>query len=92
MNNTEETTKRIRTILLKDWDPLGVGDNPNLADEYDAYIPSVLALLGNHCTVDELERHLLGVEASWELAPDSTAAQTARKIFDTLQECQDRDA
>jgi hypothetical protein len=31
--------KEIRAILLGLWDPLSIGDNPHLSDEYDAYIP-----------------------------------------------------
>jgi len=82
----DERAKNVRTVLLKEWDPLGVGDNPNLADEYDPYIPGILRLLDNYCTVGELERHLLGIEAKWELTPDATASQAARKIIETLQE------
>ena len=32
---SEGQASRIRTILLQDWDPLIVGDNPNLSGEYD---------------------------------------------------------
>jgi len=81
-----DKAKQVRTVLLKEWDPLGVGDNPNLADEYDAYIPGILHLLEDHRTVGELERHLLGIEAKWELTPDATASRAARKIIETLQE------
>ena len=35
----------IRAILLNDWDPLIVGDNPHLSDEYDDYIPAIVKLL-----------------------------------------------
>ena len=38
-----DRTKRIRTILVKDWDPLGVSDNQNLTDEYDATSPVFFA-------------------------------------------------
>jgi hypothetical protein len=32
-----DRTQRVRAILLKDWDPLIVGDNPHLSDEYDDF-------------------------------------------------------
>lgn len=37
--------KTIRQILLKDWDPFGVGLNLNLADEYDRYVPRIYRML-----------------------------------------------
>ncbi len=49
-------TQEIRTILLNDWDPLGVGENSNLSDEYDNYIPGILLLLDAHCTEDAVYR------------------------------------
>ncbi len=39
---SRELFYKIRAILLRDWDPLNVGDNPHLEDEYDAYIPELL--------------------------------------------------
>jgi hypothetical protein len=78
-------TQDIRTILLKDWDPLGVGDNPNLANEYDDYIPGILRLLDAHCTVDQLERYLRDIEEKWELAPDPGTSRAAKKIFGALK-------
>jgi hypothetical protein len=35
------TPDDIRTVLLRDWDPLGVGNNPKLSDEYDSCIPVI---------------------------------------------------
>ncbi|MGA7386269.1 MAG: hypothetical protein WBW81_16695 [Methylocella sp.] len=81
----DDRVQNIRSIFLKDWDPLGVGDNQNLADEYDAYIPGILRLLDNHCTANQLERYLLDIEEKWELTPDAAASQAARKIFKTIQ-------
>jgi hypothetical protein len=83
--NNGDTVQNIRTILLEDWDPLGVGDNPPLSDEYDAYIAGILRLLDTHCTVDQLERYLLDIEVKWELTPDNAASQAARKILKTFQ-------
>ncbi|MGH6848634.1 MAG: hypothetical protein ACREC0_14735 [Methylocella sp.] len=81
-----ETTQEIRTILLKYWDPLGVGDNPNLADECDDYISGILRLLDAQCTVDQLEQYLWKVEEKWELTSDPAASRAAKKIFDALQD------
>ena len=68
-NNTLE--REIRAALLENWDPLCIGDNPNLHDEYDSFIPGILSLLSNpvasrseladYLTTVEVER--LGVSA-----------------------------
>jgi hypothetical protein len=57
----EDRTRRVRAILFDDWDPVGFG--PLLpADEYDAYIPGIIHVLENHCTIDQLEAHLVKTE------------------------------
>jgi hypothetical protein len=40
-----ELAEKIRIVLLRDWDPVGIGDNPNLRDEYDSYIPELVRIL-----------------------------------------------
>lgn len=55
-------TDAIRKILLQDWDPLGVGDNPSLADEYDDFIPAICEILNSKCTRDQLVTFLLDIE------------------------------
>jgi len=52
----------IRAILLNDWDPLIVGDNPHLSNEYDDFIAVIVQLLESHCTAEQMERHLTWIE------------------------------
>jgi hypothetical protein len=40
-----ELIDRIRDVLLENWDPIGISNNPNLRDEYDLYIPKILHIL-----------------------------------------------
>jgi hypothetical protein len=56
------TNSEIRTILLKDWDPIDVGDNPNLSDEYDAYLADLTKLVTDGASGDEIARYLKTVE------------------------------
>jgi hypothetical protein len=63
-----------------------VGSNPNLADEYDDYIPDIPHLIDAHCTADQLEQYLRNIEERWELAPDPSASRIAKKIFEAFQD------
>ena len=63
--NNEQITLKVRTILLRDWDPCGVGSNDALADEYDEYLPAIVALVARRAspsavnqTLSEFEREL----------------------------------
>jgi hypothetical protein len=81
----KDLTQSIRTILLKDWDPLVVGDNPHLSDEYDDLIPSIVGLVGNQCTVEQLERYLNDIEERWKSIPVKPTSFVARRILDSVQ-------
>ena len=37
--------QRIRSVLMEDWDPIGVNGIPEAADEYDSYIGDFYELL-----------------------------------------------
>ena len=47
--------KQVRTILHRDWDPIGCGVP---LDEYDSYAWSVLEMLHNKASRREIEMHL----------------------------------
>jgi hypothetical protein len=58
----------VRRILLREWDPAGVGTNPKLADEYDFVLGKVMAGLGASpdrariaALLFEIERDDLGI-------------------------------
>jgi hypothetical protein len=42
---TKSLIDAVREILLSDWDPILIGDNPNLFDEYDSYVYEVVSYL-----------------------------------------------
>ncbi len=50
--------KAIHDVLIKEWDPIGVGDEPNAQDEYDDYIPVIYRLLSERRIDAEVARHL----------------------------------
>jgi hypothetical protein len=44
----------IRQVLYRDWDPVGVNCDPELADEYDSYIAPVYRILVGNRSEDDL--------------------------------------
>ena len=52
----------IRRVLLHVWDPIGVADNPQDQDRYDAYITGVYQLLANGAGPQEVAEHLARLE------------------------------
>ena len=54
----------IRSVLINDWDPAGIGDNPNLSDEYDGYIGSILNILKQRLPIETIVVFLEKVETT----------------------------
>ena len=57
-----EKRNAIRQILMSEWDPTGVNDTPEAADEYDGYIRPLLDLLNAGASSDEVAEYLQTVE------------------------------
>jgi hypothetical protein len=53
----------IREVLVRDWDPIGVMDDPEWPrDEYDAYIGEIYRYLVRNEPADFIARHLCYIE------------------------------
>ena len=52
----------VRTILMRDWDPIEINDDPVVTDEYDRYVRKIIDLLQRGVSVSELSEHLLQIE------------------------------
>jgi len=52
----------IRRILMSKWDPIGVSDTPEAADEYDMYTGAIHGMLLRNASNAELTAHLLEIE------------------------------
>lgn len=80
----EQFILNIRQTLNYDWNPIGVGDSPELQDEYDSYIDGLLDILDDeHASVDALKDYLILIEnEQMGLKPDSNKAQkVAEKLW-----------
>ena len=58
----EEIQNRIRPVLMADWDPIGVSEIPEAADEYDSYIGGIYVLLRDGASDDQIAQHLTEIE------------------------------
>jgi len=45
LHDAQFLQQKIKNVLLKEWDPIGIGDSPEAQDEYDAYIAFVYKLI-----------------------------------------------
>ena len=52
----------IRRILLQEWDPIGVADEPMAADEYEDYVFGVFRLLLDGAPASAIAAHLAEIE------------------------------
>ncbi|MGV3708589.1 MAG: hypothetical protein ACO1Q7_07085 [Gemmatimonas sp.] len=71
LRRAKEIQYNIALILLRDWDPLNVRDEPTCADEYDGYVGGVYRLLAASASPDAIAAHLAQVESS-EMGYDRT--------------------
>lgn len=58
---SEDVRSQIRGVLLRDWDPIGIGSMPDAADEYDSYIPDIAYLVSSNASVEEIQKYLFDV-------------------------------
>ena len=52
----------IHKILLKDWDPLGIGSRPAMRDEYDEFLPKIFMLIKSEVSESEIFEYLWRLE------------------------------
>jgi hypothetical protein len=78
------STHTIRTLLLADWDPIGIADEPRAQDEYDAYIGPILRLLAGSEARVRVSDYLMRVERErMGLAGDQDcAARVAGRLLE----------
>lgn len=55
---SREIRARIRDVLLNDWDPIGIRDEPNAQDEYDRYLGDIYELLMRRAPDSEIAHYL----------------------------------
>jgi hypothetical protein len=77
----------VRSIVHKDWDPIGVADLRSKFGEYDSYIPGLCELLGRDASETELFDYLWTVETqSIGLNGDRQATESFAKRLCELRQ------
>lgn len=59
---TTELENKIRALLMREWDPIGIRDEPAARDEYDSYVPPLARMVMAKKSPAELAGYLLNVE------------------------------
>jgi len=59
---SREIRCHIRSVLMAEWDPIGVSDIPEAADEYDSYIGGVYELLERGASEASICDYLRNIE------------------------------
>ena len=83
----------IASRILHAWDPIGVYDDPEHApagEEYDSYVPAVIALLLRDADIEEIASHLSAIRtANMGLEPnDGADRNTAVTLMASFQQFQ----
>src|SRR5688572_30589721 len=73
--NMAESVRRIRSVLMNDWDPIGVRDIPQAADEYDAYAMPIYTILRQHRSEDAVLDYLRWMTEHMGLAASRASLQ-----------------
>jgi hypothetical protein len=54
--------RELRQLLMEEWDPIHVRGVPGAADEYDAYLPRIVARLRDGATAEDIAAYLTDIE------------------------------
>jgi hypothetical protein len=84
---SRENRARVREVLMREWDPIGVAGVPEATDEYDAYVGTVyVMLMDQRASTEAITAYLfdiatnyMGLSASEYIAERS--AQTAKVLL-----------
>ena len=62
---TEEVKEKIRQVLMQQWDPIGIANEPMAQDEYDSYIPVICRMLVTNQGKQAIADHLHQIETDY---------------------------
>lgn len=73
----------VDAILLEDWDPIGINDEPEARDEYTTYVPGIINLLIADRSRKKLSAYLEELESDWMgvRVPSERRVAVAKKLL-----------
>ena len=74
----------IRRVLLEEWDPMGVRDEPDTQDAYDGYALAIYGLLVRGATDEHLAEYLSDAATIW-MEAGASAAETLLVVIRALR-------
>jgi hypothetical protein len=75
LKRRDRLSQAIREILFREWDPIGVNENPLVADEYDSYVPAMSRMLEAGADEAKLTAHLRRLRMNTMGLPDGESQQ-----------------
>ena len=92
-HDPSDLSRRCGEVLHYLWDPIGVAGRPGARDEYDSYVPALVAMLrdGAHAAaiadyLEALSRYTMGIGSS-----RARAEQAAEALLDWYTACAPED-
>lgn len=84
--NRAELATAVRSILMQDWDPIGVKEEPTAADEYDTYAAQVARILLTGAPAEVIATYLTDVEGGhMGLAKNAVRAERVARLLTALR-------
>jgi predicted polyphosphate/ATP-dependent NAD kinase len=62
MTPFDDLCEKVREVLLREWDPIGIRDVPNARDEYDQYVVPIANKVNARNTTSTIVKLLLEIE------------------------------
>jgi hypothetical protein len=75
---------------MSEWDPIGVKDIPEAADEYDGYLGDIFELIEGDAPPSEIAEYLRSVESQSMCLPETpnsfrlSVAESLKRVISTL--------
>lgn len=82
---SRENRARVRAILWREWDPIGIRDSFEPSDEYDRYADrAYVMLMDEHATAEAIAAYLFEVATDRMRLTDSDLAEKSEHVAKLL--------
>jgi len=82
---SRENRAKVREVLMREWDPIGVCDEPEAQDEYDAYVGKVyVMLMDERASAEMIAAYLVDVATVLMGMSNRRIQSSSRRTADAL--------